>query len=168
MTELLSGIDRVVSQFFLDTEDLVELGQTLGAGRRTGLDLSGSQTHNDVGNGHILGLTGAVGHHNTPVGGVGVLGRLDRLGQGTDLVDLEEQSIARLQFNGLLDADRVGDGQVITTSRQLRLLLGIHSIYIPNNLEVGGLVEVAPCFPVVFRERIFNTDDGVLAGQRLV
>jgi hypothetical protein len=30
------------------------------------------------------------------------------------LVDLEQKSIARLELNGLLDAERVGDSQVIT------------------------------------------------------
>jgi hypothetical protein len=113
-TELLAGVDGVLAQLFLDTEDLVELGKTLRSGWGTGLDLSGAQTDDNVGNGDVLGLTGSVGDHDTPAGGVGVLGGLDGLGEGTDLVDLEQQRVAGLELDGLLDAERVGDSQVIT------------------------------------------------------
>lgn len=57
-----------------------------------------------------------MGDHDTPIGSKGVLGSLDGLGQGTDLVDLEQESVAGLELNGLLDAEGVGDSQVITTS----------------------------------------------------
>ena len=52
--------------------------------------------------------------HDTPAGGVSVLGSLDGLGDGTNLVDLEEKSIACLGLDGLLDKGRVGDSQIIT------------------------------------------------------
>lgn len=35
-------------------------------------------------------------------------------------------------------------------------------------MEVRGLEEVAPGFPVVFGERVFDTDDRVLTGERFV
>lgn len=112
--EFLASVDGVLAQLFLDTEDLVELGETLRTGRSTGLDLTGAETDDDVGNGDVLGLTGAVGDHDTPATGVGVLGGLDGLGEGTDLVDLEQEGIAGLELDGLLDAEGVGDSQVIT------------------------------------------------------
>jgi hypothetical protein len=115
--ELLAGVDGVGAKLLLDTEDLVELGKTLRAAGSTGLDLARAETDRDVGDGDILGLTGAVGDHDTPAVGVGVLGGLDRLGEGTDLVDLEEEGIARLELNGLLDTKGVGDGQVVTNKR---------------------------------------------------
>lgn len=55
-----------------------------------------------------------MGDHDTPATGVGVLGGLDGLGEGTDLVDLEQEGIAGLELDGLLDAEGVGDSQVIT------------------------------------------------------
>lgn len=76
---------------------------------------------------------------------------MDRLGKSTDLVNLEEESIAGLEFDGLLDAERVGDGQIIT-----------------DNLEVRGLVEVAPCLPVILSKGILDADDWVLGGKLLV
>ena len=115
--ELVASVDGVVTKLLLDAEDLVELGKTLRAGRSTSLDLAGAETDDDVGNGDILSLTGAVRNHDTPVGAEGVLGGLDSLGDGTDLVDLEQEGVAGLELDSLLDELGVGDGQVITKSR---------------------------------------------------
>lgn len=115
--ELLAGVDGVGAKLLLDTEDLVELGKTLRTAGSTGLDLARAETDGNVGDGNVLGLTGAVGDHDTPAVGVGVLGGLDRLSERTDLVDLEEESVARLELNGLLDTEGVSDSQVVTKRR---------------------------------------------------
>ena len=90
-------------------------------------------------------------NHDTPASAESVLGSLDGLSDGTDLVDLEEESIARLELNGLLDELGVGDGQVIT-----------------NDLAVVGLEEVRPSLPVILSEGVLDGDDGVLLGEGLV
>ena len=54
-----------------------------------------------------------MGNHDTPASTECILCSLDRLGNGTDLVDLQEQRIASLELNGLLDEDRVSDRQII-------------------------------------------------------
>jgi len=149
--ELGAGVDSVVTELLLDTEDLVELGETLRSGGSTSLDLAGTETDNDVSNGDILSLTRAVRNHDTPVGTEGVLGSLDGLGDGTDLVDLEEKGVASLGLNGLLDESGVGDGQVVT-----------------NNLVVVDLGEVGPGLPVILSEGVLDGDDGVLGGEVLV
>ena len=112
--EVRASVDGIVAELLLDTKYLVELGQTLRSGGRTRLDLSSAQTNNDIGDGHIFGLTRAVRDHDTPTSTKGVLGSLDGLGDGTDLIDLEKKGVARLEFNSLLDELRVGDGQIIT------------------------------------------------------
>lgn len=167
--ELLAGVDSVGAKLLLDTEDLVKLGKTLRTAGSTGLDLARAETDGNVSDGNVLSLTGAVGDHDTPAIGVGVLGGLDRLGERTDLVDLEEEGVARLELDGLLDTEGVGDSQVVTrnmlvSSKWLQNQEG----NIPNNLEVRGLVEVAPGLPVVLGEGVLNADNGVLASKRLV
>lgn len=166
--ELLASVDGVLAQLLFDTEDLVELGETLGTGRSTGLDLTGAETDDDVGNGDVLGLTGAVRDHDTPATGVGVLGGLDGLGEGTDLVDLEQKGVAGLELDGLLDAEGVGDGQVVTNLVSCDTVKSRGVGNSPNNLEVRGLEEVAPSLPVVLSERILNADNGILLGEVLV
>lgn len=149
--ELVTSVDSLVTKLLLDAENLVELGKTLRTGRSTGLDLAGTETDDDVGNGDVLGLTRTVGDHDTPASGEGVLGGVDGLGDGTDLVDLEEEGVASLGLDGLLDELGVGDGKVIA-----------------DNLEVGGLVEVAPGLPVVLSEGVLDGDNGVLGSELLV
>jgi hypothetical protein len=55
-----------------------------------------------------------VGNHDTPAVGLRELSSTDRLGDGTDLVDLEEETVAGLLLNGGLDTEGVGNGKVIT------------------------------------------------------
>ena len=71
--------------------------------------------------------------------------RLDGLRDGPDLVDLKQETVASLLLDGSLDAERVGDGKVVT-----------------DNLDatIGG--EVRPSLPIVLVEGILDGDDGVL------
>ena len=71
--------------------------------------------------------------------------RLDGLGDGPDLVNLKQETVASLLLDGGLDAERIGDGKVVT-----------------DNLDatVGG--EVRPSLPIVLVEGILDGDDGIL------
>ena len=74
------------------------------------------------------------------------------LGDGADLVDLDEDGVGDLLLDSLLQALGVGDEEVVADE----LDLGAD--------EVG---ELAPAGPVVFGETVFERDDGVLAGPGL-
>jgi hypothetical protein len=148
LAEVSTRVNSLVTKLLLNSENLVELGETLRSGRGTGLDLTSTETNGNVSNGDILSLAGTVRDHDTPAISVGVLGSLDGLGQSTNLVDLEEEGVARLELDGLLDSQRVGHSQVIT-----------------DNLDVLGLGEVAPGLPVVLSEGILDGDDRVLLAE---
>jgi hypothetical protein len=152
-TEVLTSVDSFVTELLLDSKNLVKLGKTLRSGGSTSLDLSGTESNNDVGDGDVLSLSRTVGDHDSPSSMVRVLSGLDRLGKGSDLVDLEEKGVATLPFDGLLDALRVGDGQVIS-----------------DNLALGprGFVEVRPGLPVILGEGVLNGDNRVRLGKFLV
>ena len=51
-----AGIYGAVAQRFLDAEQLVVFGNTLGPGRRTGLDLAGVQSNCQVSDSGVFGL----------------------------------------------------------------------------------------------------------------
>ena len=53
-------IARLVAQLLLDADQLVVLGEPVGARQRAGLDLAGVGGDRDVGDGGVLGLAGAV------------------------------------------------------------------------------------------------------------
>lgn len=71
--------------------------------------------------------------------------RLDGLRDGTNLVNLEQETVAGLLLDGGLDTEGVGHGQVVT-----------------NDLDaaVGG--EVRPRLPVILVEGVLNRDNRVL------
>ena len=55
-----AGVNGTGTQMLFDAEQLVVLGHALGAAGSAGLDLAGVQGHGQIGNGGVLGLTGAV------------------------------------------------------------------------------------------------------------
>ena len=74
------------------------------AAGRTGLDLAGVGDQRNIGDGGVFGLTGAVGDHGGITGPVGHLDGVQGLGQGADLVDLDEDGVG----NPLLEAHPSG------------------------------------------------------------
>ncbi|TQS33385.1 hypothetical protein Golomagni_06272, partial [Golovinomyces magnicellulatus] len=131
-----------------DAEELVVLGSALRSARSTGLDDADAQTDDEVRDGHVLGLTGAVRHHDAPVVRLGELRRLDRLGDGADLVDLEQQTVARLLLDGRLDAQGVGDRKVVA-----------------DDGDAGVGAQVRPRLPVVLVEGVLDRGDRVLLDE---
>ena len=65
--------------------------------------------------------------------------RLDGLGDGADLVDLEQQAVAGLDVDSLLDDFGVGDGQVVS-----------------HNLDASCGVELGPGRPVILIKAILD------------
>src|SRR4051812_15698130 len=57
------AVDRAGAQLLLDPEQLVVLGDPVGARGAAGLDLAAVGGHGDVGDGGVLGLAGAVAEH---------------------------------------------------------------------------------------------------------
>src|ERR1044071_4431483 len=55
-----SGIDGIVPQDLLDTEQLIVFGQAIAAAKRTRLNLTTVRGHRDIGNGGVLGFTRAM------------------------------------------------------------------------------------------------------------
>ena len=77
--------------------------------------------------------------------------RLDGLGDGTNLVNLEQETVAGLLLDGGLDSERVGDSEIVT-----------------NDLDAGRLVQVGPSLPVVLVEGVLDGDNVVLLDVALV
>lgn len=89
--------------------------------------------------------------HDGPAVRLRELDSLDRLGDGADLVDLEEEGVARLLLNGGLDAEGVGDEEVVA-----------------HNLDLGGLHVVGPSVKVVLVEGVLDRADVILLAVAVV
>src|SRR4029453_12621909 len=145
-----AGVACGVVEFFFDAQELIVLGDALGAGRGTGLDLARVGGNGDVSNGGVLGFAGAVRGDGGVTGTLGQGNGVQGLGQGTDLVDLDQQGVGRGRLDALLQADRVGDEEVI--ANQL-------------DLVTDSVGEGLPAFPVVLVQRVFNGDQRVVGNE---
>src|SRR6266581_1300636 len=58
-----AGIARRAAELFLDAEELVVLGDPVGARGGSGLDLAAVAGHRQIRDGGVLGLARAVAHH---------------------------------------------------------------------------------------------------------
>ena len=95
----------------------------------------------DVGDGGVLGLTGTVGGDGGVAVTVGHLDGVQGLGQGTDLVHLDEDGVAGAHFDTLLEVLHVGHEEVVT-----------HELA----AVADGLGELHPAFPVFLGELVMS------------
>ena len=109
----LAGVARAALELVLDADELVVLGDAVAAARSARLDLAGVDAHDQVGDGGVLGLAGAVAHDASVTGLLGGLDGLERLGERANLVDLDQDRAGGAQLDALLEALGVGDEQVI-------------------------------------------------------
>ena len=117
---LLQVVERVaarvagdVAQVFLDAQQLVVLGHAVRTRHRAGLDLQRIHADRDVGDGRVLGLARAVRDHRGVAGALGHLDRGEGLGQGADLVDLDQDRVGDVLLDAFSQDLGVGDEQVV-------------------------------------------------------
>ena len=122
------------------------LAIAVGAGGGAGLDLAASRGDREVGDGRVLGLAAPVAHHAGVAGAAGEGHAFEGLGEGADLVHL--------------DQDRVGDPFVDPLGQDLRV--GDEEV-VADELDLGaeGLREVPPAVPVLLAEAVLDGDDGI-------
>jgi hypothetical protein len=82
-------------------------------------DLAGAQTDGQVGNVIVLRFTAAVTGHDAPPVLLGQFDGVDTFTNGTDLVDLEEQTVGGLALNRLRNLFRIGHRQVVADNLDL-------------------------------------------------
>ena len=93
-----------------------------------------------------------MGHHSGVTGPVGHLDGVQSLGEGADLVDLDENGIGHALLDAGGQALHVSDEQVVT-----------HQL----DLGTDGLREHGPALPVVLAHTVLQGDDGVVVHELL-
>jgi len=151
VTPVLTSVNGRRAKLLLNTEELVVLGVTLRAAGSSSLDLAGGQSNREIGNESVLSLSRAVGSHNTPTSLLGHADSLDGLGDGADLVHLEEKGVDALGLNTALDALGVSAEHVVTND-------------LADALSGEGLGRL----PVILLEGVLNGDDRVLGAELVV
>src|SRR5207244_2872047 len=136
-----------------DAEQPVVLDGPLGAARRSGLDLTRTHRHREVGDEGVLGLARAVRDDRAVAGGRGARHRRARLADRADLVQLDQDRIA--------DALRDAAGEEAVVGHEDVVADELH----PRAERRG---EAAPAGPVVLPEAVLDRDDRVRRAPPLV
>jgi len=110
-----------------DAEQLVVLRNAVRTGRSAGFDLASVRRNCDVGNRAVFGFAGTVGDYSCVACALRHLDRVERLGQGTDLVDFNEDGVAYAFLNAVSQTLGVRNEQVV--ANQLNFAkIKVHSI----------------------------------------
>src|SRR6516225_4294874 len=141
-----SRVSGLLAQFLLDPQQLIVFRGAVGARERAGFDLAAVGRHCKVGDGRILGFAGAMRHD-------GGIARLEReldggkgLGQGADLVDLDQDGIGAAVFDTVGQPLYVGDEEIVAD--QLAFAAD----------HVGQLL---PTVHIVFRHTVLDRHDRI-------
>src|SRR5262245_25189411 len=137
----------------LDAYQLVVLAHAIGAARRSGFDLTGGGADGEVGDRRVFGLAGAVRDDRRVACVGGHPHRVERLGDGADLIQLHQQRVADLVVDPLLENRRIGHEHVVADE--------LYAI-----AERGR--QLPPPVPIAFGEAVFDRDDRILPDPVLV
>src|SRR5450830_1690898 len=143
----VSSIGSLVAELLFDAHELIVLLDTFTTAGGARLQVTCAHADGEVGNKAVDRLATAVRNHGSPSGLPCQRDGSDGLGQGTDLVQLDEDGVGRVLVDAALDAFDIRDKQVVAD--QLDLL--------PD-----GLVQQLPAVPVVFGQAVLKDDEGVL------
>src|SRR5262245_39067228 len=86
----LSSNMRLIPQLTLDRQELVELGDAVGAAPRPGFDQPRARCHRQIGDGGVFALARTVRNKAAIVVLLGKLNRIYGLSHRTDLIELDE------------------------------------------------------------------------------
>ena len=103
-----------VTKFFLNSQDLVILSQSVGTAWGAGLDLTSAKTANKVSDKVVLSFSRTMGDHDSPASSLRHVASLNGLSDGTNLVNLKEKGVAKLLVNASLHALRVGNKEIVS------------------------------------------------------
>src|ERR1700722_11888669 len=87
------AIDPTGTKLCFNPQELVVLGDSIRPTGAAGLDLPAVGRDGDVGDCGVLGFTGPVTEYTRPAGTMSHRDSRERLGQGADLVDLDQDAI---------------------------------------------------------------------------
>ena len=116
----LSAVDRVVTKFLFDAEELVVFGDPVGAAEGTSLDLAGIRGDGDVRDRGVLGLARAMADDGRVFVFLGEFDGVERLSERADLVDLHEDRIGHALIDTLLEEFDICDKQIVADELALR------------------------------------------------
>jgi hypothetical protein len=127
-----------------DFQQPVVFGDPLAPGRCPGFQLPAAGADGEVGDEGVGGLTGPVRHQLGVPAAPARRDRLQRLGDGADLVDLDQRRVPDAAGDGVGDDGRIGDEDVVADE-------------LDPVAQPGG--ERGPAVPVVLAQAVLDQPD---------
>lgn len=152
--EVLARVQRLVPnshQLFFNIQQAVVLCHTFATTRTSRLQVSSAQPDGQIGNEVVSRFSRAMRHKNRPAVTVRLFCCINRFSDSTDLVDLEQQSVAGFFLMGLLNAPPVRREEIIA-----------------DQLDGAICIERCPSRPVVLPEWVLQQYDRVLFKDLIV
>lgn len=138
------------AQRFFDTNQLVVFSNTVRTAHRTRFDLASSGTHSQVSNGRVFSFARTVRDNRGVASVFRHFDRSQRFGQGTDLVEFDQDGVNDAFLDTFFQDLGVGYEQVVT--HQLDFVAQYFSL-------------VCEASPVRLVQTVFDRHDWVLFGQ---
>ena len=104
---------RAGAELLFDPQQLVVLGDAVGAARRAGLDLAGAGADGEIGDRRVFGLARAVRDDAGVAGVARHRHGVERFGDGADLIQLDQHRVADALVDAALQDLRVGHEHVV-------------------------------------------------------
>src|SRR5579872_4905191 len=114
-----TGVTSGAAELLLDADELVVLGEAVGARQRAGLDLSAIGADRQIGDGCVLGFARAVRHDLGVIGATRQRHGFERLAKRTNLVDLDQDGVADVLLDAVGQALWVGDEEIVADQLDL-------------------------------------------------
>lgn len=109
-SETSAGVHSVLgTELFFNAEKLVVFSQAFGSAWSTRFDLTSAETNREISNVCVFGLTRAMRRHDTPSRFFRLHDSGNRFGNGSNLVDFQQQACAGLFINRTSDLFNIGD-----------------------------------------------------------
>jgi hypothetical protein len=97
----------------LDLEQTIVFGEPLAARQRAGLDLAAAHDDGEISDEGVFRFARAMRDDVVPAGFPTGFDRPHRLGEGADLIELDEHRVGRTLFDSAADKGRVGHIEII-------------------------------------------------------
>jgi hypothetical protein len=153
VTRCRARVRRPRAELALDVEQAVVLADPVRPAQRARLDLTAARAHREVGDGGVLGLAGAVRDHGGPAGLARHANRIEGLGEGSDLVQLDQDRVGSALRDPALEDLGVGHEDIVADDLDaVALLRGLRR----------------PAGPVPFGEAVLDGADGIAGDPVLV
>src|SRR5580700_8468569 len=145
-----AGVARSLAELFFDRHKTIVFCGAIAAGERARLDLARAGRDGEIGDGRVFGLSRTMGDNRAETGLLRHRYAIERLGERSDLVHLDEDCVRGGFFDAAFEEAHVGDEEIVADELDA----------LPERLR-----QRHPAGPIALREAVFDRDDRIVVTE---